>query len=189
MKRLILKYSALFLFLSVAVGSSFFLPRREARSIGQVAGIALDRTEGGIRATFELYDPSLDEPIGKKRRTIVTEGEDLQDCIDRVRRIDGEQLFTDDISALILAGEEDTFLLEKVVAHYRLLKNDQMDLPVFFTFGQEAGVVFQGEGAVLSGDLAESGKGLKKLQTVRDLMNGKGARVLIRGEGSYEIIS
>lgn len=189
MKQLLLKYSALFVLLAAAVASSFFLPRREPRSIGQVAGVALDRTEQGVRATFELYDPSLEEPIGKKRRTVVTEGADFQDCIDQAVRKEGERLYTDDLFALILSGEEDAFLLDIVLDHYRLLKNDHMALPVFFTLGQQAGAVFDGEGAVLSMDLAESGKRLKKIQTVRDLMNGAGTRVVIRGEGSYEIVS
>ena len=38
-------------------------------------------------------------------------------------------------------------------------------------------------------DLAESGKNTNQLQTVRDIMNNSGKRVLIKGEGAYEIIS
>ena len=189
MKRLMMKYMAVAVFLVAAVLGSFSIPRRELRSTGQVAGIALDEVEGKLRATFELYAPSLDEPIGKRRATVVTLGESLQECMDRAQLSGGESLFADDISALILSGAEDQFLLQKVYEHYRLLKNDQMDLPVFFTFGQDAGRVFEGEGAVLSGELAESAKAMHKLQTIRDLVNGSGERVLIRGEGCYEIIS
>lgn len=189
MKVLISKYTAIFLLLVIAIAGSFAIPRRDLRATGQVAGIALDEENGLLKATFELYTPTLDEPIGRNRKTVVSTGATLEECIDNARLVSGESLFADDASVLILSSQNHAFLLQKVLEHYRLLKNDQMDLPVFFAFAQEAGAVFSGEGAVLSGELAKSGKLLDKVQTVRDLMNGTGQRILIRGEGAYEIIS
>ncbi len=189
MKELILKYTAMAVLLITAAVCSFTIPRRNLRSTGQVAGIALDEENGSLRATFELYSPSLDEPIGSKRQTVTTNGSDLQECIDRARLTGGESLFADDASVLILGSGDETFLLEKVLEHYRLLKNDQMDLPVFFTLDQSADAVFSGEGPVLSGELAVSAKAVGQVQTVRDLMNGNGEKVQIKGEGKYEIIS
>lgn len=182
-------YAAISVFVIAALICSFMLPRRDLRATGQVAGIALDEEGGLIKATFELYTPQLDEPIGRTRQTVVTTGSSLEECITNARLIRGESLFVNDAAALIISSDDHAFLLEKVLEHYGLLKNDQMALPVFFAFGQEAGKIFSGDGRVLSADLAESGKSLDKLQTVRDLMNGTGQRILVRGEGSYEIIS
>lgn len=189
MKLLISKYAAITLLLIGAIVGSFAIPRRDLRATGQVAGIALDEEGGLLKATFELYSPTLDEPIGRNRETVISTGSDLAECIENARLSRGESLFTDDAAVLVISSEDHTFLLQKVFEHYRLLKNDQMDLPVFFAFGQQAGVIFSGEGAVLSGALAKSGKLLNKVQTIRDLMNGKGERILIKGEGNYEIIS
>ncbi len=189
MKILICKYAAITALLIAAVAGSFAIPRRDLRATGQVAGIALDEEDGHLKATFELYSPTLDEPIGRNRETVISTGNDLAECIENARLSRGESLFADDVSVLILSSENHAFLLQKVLEHYRLLKNDQMDLPVYFAFGQQAGTIFAGEGSVLSGELAKSGKLLNKVQTVRDLMNGSGERVLIKGEGNYEIIS
>ncbi len=188
MKLLISKYAAIMVLLIFAICGSFAIPRRDLRAIGQVAGFALDEEDGTLKATFELYDPSLDEPIGRSRRIIVSEGNSIEECIENARLTVGENLFVNDASVLVLSSKNHSFLVQKTIEHYQLLKNDQMDLPVFFAFGQDAGEIFDGEGAVLSADLAKSGKLLNKVQTIRDLMNGKGNRVLIRGEGEYEII-
>lgn len=184
-----LRFWGIGLLLAAAIVGSFALPRRDLRATGQVAGIALDEKDGLIQATFELYSPELDEPIGRSRRIVTATGVSLEECFSAARLTQGENLFADDAAALIISSEKHAFLLEKAMEYYCLLKNDQMSLPVFFAFGQEAGEIFAGEGAVISTELAESGKSLGKLQTVRDLMNGTGERVLIRGEGSYEIIS
>lgn len=187
--KVAIRYAAMALLLITAIAGSFLIPRRNLRSIGQVAGIALDEENGRLKATFELYTPALDEPIGRRRQTVVSYGESLEECISNARLIRGETLFTDDAAALILSSEDHAFLLQKVVEYYRVLENDQMDLPVFFSFGQQAAAIYAGEGAVISTELAESGKKTERLQTIRDLMNGTGERILIRGEGGYEIIS
>lgn len=189
MKALLMKYATITVLLITAVACSLGIPRRELQSTAQVAGIALDEVDGTLCASFELYVPALDEPIGSKRQTVVTSGNTLQECIDRAQLSGGESLFSDDASVLILGHGNESFLLERVFEHYCFLKNDQMDLPVFFALDQYAGDIFSGEGVVLSGELAESAKAVEQLQTVRDLMNGTGKRVWIRGEGCYEIVS
>ncbi|MBQ8894008.1 MAG: hypothetical protein IJ043_06315 [Clostridia bacterium] len=188
MKKL-LSYGVALLLLVAAIAGAVTLPRRDLRATGQVAGIALDAENGQIKATFELYSPAVDTPIGTARKTIVSTGNSIEECILKARISQGDSLFVDDASALILSSSEHTFLLEKVFEYYSQIKNDQMDLPVFFAFGQKAGTIFSGEGKVLSMELAQSAKSLHKRQTIRDLMNETGERVLIQGEGSYEIIS
>lgn len=188
MKKII-GYAVILILLIGAVIFSFKLPRRDLQATGQVAGIALDEENEKIKATFELYSPAVDEPIGSKQKTVVSFGFDIQECIDNAMLLHGESLFVDDASVLIIGGNDQDFLLPKVFEYFKLLKNDHMDLPVFFTAEQEAGNVFLGAGTVVSSQLAESGKKLKKSQTVRDLMNRTGENVLIIGEGSYEIIS
>lgn len=183
------RYTAIVLLLILAVAGAIAIPRRNLRKIGQVAGIALDRQEHLIKATFELYTPAVDEPIGKSRQTLTTTGNTIEECIQNACLISGWELFTDDASVLILGSNDHTFLLPKVLAYYSSFKHDHMDLPVFFAFGQPASDIFAGEGAVISMDLAASGKNTGHLQTVRDLMNSRGTRILIKGEGGYEIIS
>ncbi|MBQ7936495.1 MAG: hypothetical protein IJ333_09180 [Clostridia bacterium] len=175
--------------LIIALIGSFEIPRRDLRATGQVAGIALDKENGQIKATFELYVPAADEPIGKTRKVVVSTGESLEECIANARRVQGETLFVNDAAALVIGSADHSYLLEKAMDYFRLLKNDHMDLPVFFAFGQSAGAIFEGEGVVLSTGLAESAKSMDKLQTVKNLMNGIGERILIKGEGAYEIIS
>lgn len=171
-----------------AIAGSFTIPRRDLRGTEQVAGIALDEVNGGICATFELYSLDDEQTIGKEKKVVVSEGETLADCIENAYRVHGKTLFANDAAVLILGGSGTERLLEAAFDYYRLLANDQMDLPVFFAEG-EAGKILSGEGEVLSTGLARSGRELKRLQTVRDLMNGTGERVRIRGEGGYEIIS
>lgn len=189
MKALLLRYAAMASLLAVAIFCSFGIPRRELRSIAQVAGIALDEENGRLHATFELYSPVLDEPIGTKRQTVSIEGSSLKECIDGARRVGGESLFTDDISVVIIGRGDERLIMQKVADHYRQLKNDRMDLPMFFAADQSASQIFAGDGAVLSGELSESAKALNRVQTLRDWFNGTGQRVWIKGEGSYEIIS
>jgi len=189
MKRLLLRYTAMSVLLIVAVLCSFGIPRRELRSTAQVAGIALDEKDGKLYAAFELYSPVLDEPIGTKRQTVSSVGDSLQECIDRAQRVGGESLFTDDASVLIIGDGNEEVMMQRVVDHYRQLKNDRMDLPLFFTADQSASKIFAGEGVVLSGELSESAKALNQVQTLRDFLNGTGQRVWITGEGNYEIIS
>ena len=55
MSRSIWKYYGMILLVIFAIIGSFFLPRRELRSIGQVAGVALDR-EAKRQAVIQLID-------------------------------------------------------------------------------------------------------------------------------------
>lgn len=176
-------------FLLIAVVGSLFLPRRDLKKTAQVAGIALDEENGQIRATFELYVPAVDDVIGMKRKTVVGYGDTLEECIENVRFRSGDTLFVNDAAALVIEGRSDAFLMPRVFEYFRLLKNNHMDLSVFFAFGQSAGEVFEGEGAVLSTALAQSSKSINRVQTVKNLMNSIGERVFIRGKGGYEIIS
>lgn len=189
MKALLLRYAVMVTLLAVAIFCSFGIPRRELRSTAQVAGIALDEENGRLYATFELYSPALDEPIGTKRQTVSTDGTSLQECIDRAQRVGGESLFADDASVLIIGNGNEQLMMQKVTDHYGKLKNDRMDLPLFFAADQRASQIFAGDGAVLSGELSESAEALNQVQTLRDWFNGTGQRVWITGEGSYEIIS
>ena len=176
-------------FIIIAVFGSFELPRRNLRSTSQVAGMAMDWENGQIKTTFELYVPSADAPFGSKRRAVVGRGVTLEECIKNVSLTHGEFLFVNDASVLIISSEHHTDLLREALSYFSLLKNDHMDLPVFFAFGQKAAKIYEGEGAVISTELAASAEHLKQVQTVKNLMNGVGDRVLIRGEGGYEIIS
>lgn len=177
------------LMIIVALVGALSFPRRSLRSIGQTAGIALDWENGRIKATFELFDPETGETIGKKRKVVMSEGESIDECIENAEFIQGKKLFADDVSVLILNYKAKDRLLPPVLEHFCLLKNDHMDLPVFFSLEQNAGAIFSGEGAVISMDLAQSGKNLGRLVTVRDLMNGNRDYVLVKGEGRYEIIA
>lgn len=176
-------------FLLVAIIGSFAIPRRNLRTTGQVAGIALDWEEEQIKASFELYVPALDETIGKESKTVVGYGSSLEECIVNATRTNGDDLFVNDASALIVAGEYDEYLLNHVFEYFCSLKNTHMDLPVFFTLGQNAEQIFAEEGSVISISLAASAKSLKQTQTLKNLMNGVGKRILIEGKGGYEIIS
>ncbi len=176
-------------FLILAVIGSFSIPRRDLKKTGQVAGIALDKENGQLRATFELFVPAVDDVIGAKRKTIVGYGNTLEECILNVQTRGGDALFVSDAAALLIDGRSDSSILPMVFDYFCLLKHNHMDLPVFFTFGQSAGEIFEGEGTVLSTAMVESAKTMKKVQTVKNLMNNVGERVLVCGRGSYEIIS
>ncbi len=184
----IVRYVCISLFLVIAIFCSFFLPRRDVRTIGQVAGFALDEKNETIHATFELYSPSVDQPIGKERQVLASEGKDIEECLKEIERKSGKKLYIDDAEVLILGGQQGE-LMEKVLDYYKAFSHDNMDLPVFFAQNQEAGKIFEGKGEILSTEISQSAKNLKKRQTVRDLMNGTGERILIKGEGSYEIVS
>ncbi len=177
------------LLILLAMIGAFFLPRRNMQLTAQVAGIALDWEKNQMVATFELYDPSEDRSIGEQSKVVSATGDTLEQCIENVKLIYGETLFVHDAATMIIEEKNATILLPKIVEYYRLLKNDQMDLFVFFTPDQKAGAVFEGSGEVLSNALAASAKITKKTQTVKDLMNSDGQRVYVRGEGRYEIVS
>ncbi len=185
----IVRYICIGVFLAAAVIGSFFLPRRDLRATGQVAGIALDEENGKIRAAFELYVPSVDQPIGQSSEVVYSEGKDIEECVKNASRTTGKELYLDDSEALILNGGDGAFLIEKTLDYFRILKNDQMDIPIFFVKDQKAKDVFSSKGKILSTQIAKSAELLKKRHTVRDFMNGEGAYVWIKGEGTYEIIS
>lgn len=184
----IVRYGSIGLFLVVAISCSFFLPRRDVRTIGQVAGYALDEKNGMIYATFELYSPSVDQPIGKERQVLTSMGKTIKACVKEMERKCGKKIYIDDAEVLILGGDRGS-LMEQVLDYYKKFSNDHMDLPIFFAQKQEAGMIFKGKGEILSTQISQSAKNLKKRQTVRDLMNGTGEKMFIKGEGSYEIIS
>lgn len=176
-------------FLIAAVACSFSLPRRDLRATGQVAGIALDEKDGKLLATFELYDPGIDQPIGRSCEIVESEGEDLEECIKNASRSIGKELYLEDAAVLILNGDDVERLINEMLNFYRTLKNEQMDLPVFFVKNQQAKDVFSSKGKILSTQIAKSAELLKKRHTVRDFMNGEGTDVWLKGEGSYEIVS
>lgn len=182
------RFTAILLLFIAAAAGSFTIPRRDLRATAQVAGLALDAKAGMLQATFELYSPESDETIGTRKEVVVTEGATLEECIDNARLVYGKTLFASDAAALIIGKNSRELLLSAVLDYYRLLAHDQMDLPVFFAEGT-AGAVLQGEGPVVSTQLAQSGKALNRVQTIRDLMNGTGEQVRITGEGRYEILS
>ncbi len=184
----IIRYGCISLFLILGVICSFFLPRRDLRTIGQVAGFALDEKNGMLHATFELYSPSVDQTIGKERQVLTSSGKDIEECVNEIERKSGKKLYIDDAEVLILSGDQGG-MIEQVLEYYKEFSHDNMDLPVFFAQNQESGKIFEGKGKILSTEISQSAKNLKKRHTVRDLMNGTGERVFIKGEGSYEIIS
>ncbi|MBQ4093288.1 MAG: hypothetical protein IJC82_08275, partial [Firmicutes bacterium] len=91
---------------------SYDIPRRELRSLGQVAGIALDEDGGRIKATFELYDPVVDEPIGRRCYCVVSEGDSIKECIENVSLSSGKKIYADDALVLLLEDGSE-FLLQK----------------------------------------------------------------------------
>lgn len=175
------------LLLSAAVLCSFWIPRRALRTTAQVAGIALDQGDDGLIATFELYSADADETIGSKREIAVGYGDTLEACMEDALHRQGKTLFVNDASVLILGAENADGLLRAALNYYSALSHDHMDLPVFFAKGTAASL-FEGEGEVLSVKIEASAKGLGRRQTVKDLMNGRGVRVLLKErEGGYEI--
>lgn len=185
----IARYILIAVFLIAAVACSFSLPRRDLRATGQVAGIALDEKGGKLRATFELYDPGVDQPIGRSCEIVSSEGEDMEECIKNASRSTGKELYLEDAAVLIINWDDAELLINKMLDFYRTFKNEQMDLPVFFVKEQQAKDVFSSKGKILSTQIAKSAELLKKRHTVRDFMNGEGTCVWLKGEGSYEIIS
>ncbi len=172
-------------FLIVAIIGSFFIPRRDLHSIAQVAGIALDRSGDRICATFELFDPVLDKPIGTQRKVVFAEGTTMNACIDAAKHHSSAELYLNDASVLILG---DGVPMDLVFDYYSSLAHDHMDLPIFYAHEQSASEIFKGEGKILSTELAKSAEKLDRLHTIRDFMNGEGQKVYVQGSGSYEII-
>lgn len=177
------------LFLILAVAGSFFLPRRDLRATGQVAGIALDEKDGIIQATFELYDPDVDQPIGNACQLVTAEGKNMKECIKNAGRSIGKELYLENAAALIIGSGDTGHLIEEMTSFYCEFKNEQMDLPVFFAQHQRAKTVFSSKGKILSTQIAKSAELLKKRSTVRDFLNREGKFIWIKGEGSYEIVS
>lgn len=185
----IVRYVLLGVFLIVAMVGSFFLPRRDLRSTGQVAGIALDEANGIIQATFELYDPSVDQPIGSSCELVSSKGADLEECVKNASKSTGKELYLEDVEVLIMNGKDSNALLDAMEKYYSVFKNEQMDLPVVFAKNQSAKRIFSSKGKILSTQIAKSVELMKKRHTVRDWLNGEGEYVWIKGEGSYEIVS
>lgn len=172
--------------LILALFSSSRIPRRNLRSTAQVAGIALDQGEDGLIATFEIYEAKADETIGTKRKTAVGRGKSLDECIGNILYTEGDELFINDASVLVIGSENSEAILEEALKYYRKGAHNHMDLPVFFSKGR-AGALFEGEGEVISMALAASAEQLDKTQTIKDLLNDAGERVYVEGYGGYEI--
>lgn len=185
----IIRYVCIGSFIIAAIIASVSLPRRELQTIAQVAGIAIDGKEGKILATFELFEPSVDQPYGKERATTTSQGETLEECIDNARVSIGKELYVDDISILIIGDKEVEFLLAEVKRYYSKYKQDHMDLPLIIAKNQKAAAIFSGKGKILSTEIAESLQLLGKRSTIKDLFNGVQPDIYIKGEGKYEIIS
>ncbi len=175
--------------LIISVVASDEIPRRSLRQTAQVSGIALDRQGDQIKATFELYDPAVDDPIGEKQKTVFGVGESIEACIIDASKRQGGELFIDDASALIIEGENRMFIVSRILEYYRELKHDHMDLKVFVAENQRAEAVFEGAKSVISAGLSKSAENLNAILTVKDLMNNQNNWVKIKGEGSYEIVS
>lgn len=188
MGRLV-RYVCIVLFVFAAVIASFSLPRRELKTIAQVAGVAMDSKNGTILATFELFEPSVDQPYGKERSTTTSQGKTLEECIDNARLSIGKELYVDDISIMIIGEKDVDFLLAEVERYYCKFKQDHMDLVLIRAKNQKAADVFKGKGKILSTEIAESVRLLGKRSTIKELFNGVQPDVYIKGEGNYEIIS
>lgn len=174
-------------FMLLALGFSVQIPRRDVHHLAQVAGIALDYEEGGIKATFELYEPSVDQPIGTERRVVASYGESLRDCIEEAEKLQGKELYVSNASVLIL-GEERR-LLEEVLSYFCEFTNNRTDLPIFVALNQQAGALFAGEGEVLSSQIDAASRHSGVRQTVLDLLNGEQPQVYLRGKGGFELVS
>lgn len=188
MGRLI-RYGLIEIFLVGAMICAIFLPRRDLRSTAQVAGIALDYEDGNIAATFEIYSPSSDQPIGAAKEVVHSKGETLEECVNNASRSIGKRLYLNDVSVLLLSEERSNDLMESMMAFYSEFNNDNMDLPILFAKDQRAGAIFECKGKVLSNEISKSAEIMKKRITVRDFLNGNKETVWIKGEGSYEIVS
>ena len=178
------KYVSIAVLLVLSLVASFGIPRRDLHSMAQVAGIALDKVDDSITATFELYKPISDQPIGSQHIVVDAQGKSIADCIKRLKQVYSMELYLNNASVLILSSEQ---LVDDVIAFYSLLVNDHMDLPVFFA-EEQAADFFEGSKEVMSTHLADSAKRVSRIQTVRDLMNGSGQKVFVRGRGDYEIL-
>ena len=179
------KSTLILLCLVMAFVASFYIPRRDLRSITQVAGIALDATGATIKATFELYDAEVDQPIGSKRAIVSSEGGSIQHCLNRIKQVYGKELYIENASVLIINSDD---VLDEVFDFYSKQSNNHMNLPVFYVENQYAYEIFEGEGEVISTSLADSAESLGCMQSIRDLMNGEKEKVFVRGSGNYEIL-
>ena len=188
MEKLIRYVFILFLILAAAI-SSFSIPRREIKRIAQVAGIALDKDGEEITATFELFEPSVDQPYGNERGVVSAKGETLKECVENARLSIGKELYLDDALVLIMAKEDEKALSGEIKRYYKEISCDYMDLPLAQTKNQKAGDIFKGKGKILSIEIAESIRLLGKESTVKDLFNGEKTDVFLSGVGAYEIVS
>lgn len=173
-------------FLLLALLFSLGIPRRDVHHLAQVAGVALDYENGRIKATFEFYAPSVEQPIGAQRKVLICYGETIESCVKEAEKLQGKELFMKNASVLILGDER---LLEAVRRYYCKFINDRTDLPIYFTVGQAAGTVFNGEGEVVSDQLDAASRHCRLRYTVLDMLNGKKGYVYIKGEGGFELVS
>ena len=185
----IIRYGCIGAFIIAAMIASIFLPRRELRTIAQVSGIAMDSKEGELNVSFEVFEPSVEQPYGRERSIVKTQGKTLEECIDNARLSMGKVLYVDDAAVLIIGDKDLNILLQEIKRYYSEYKQDHMDLPIIRVRNQMAAEVFEGKGKILSTEIAESVRLMGKRSTIKDLLNGVEPDTFIKGVGRYEIIS
>lgn len=185
----VIRNGCMALFLSIAIALSFFLPRRNLRTVAQVAGYSIDEIDEVLSVTFEVYVPLPDQPIGEMNSLVTVRGKSIEECIQSAKRIGGKELYISNASILIIGEDDDGSIGREVVRFYKKFRNNNMDLAVVYAKNQTAEAVFNRKGKILSTEIAESVEMLNIRQTVRDLMNKDEKRVWIVGDGNYEIVS
>ncbi len=168
-----------------ALISTIGIPYYNSHKLIQVAGIALHMEEGDLVAEFELFQPDPENYLGKQKETVRSSGKDLEECIQNLAKTYGKELFLKDAAVLILAERDLEQLVPIVEAYYAKLKNNRMDLPVFFWLEEEKEVF--DEDKVISLDIADGARMLHYNYTLNDLINQKGEPVYLKGEEGYEI--
>ena len=185
----IIRYGCIVIALISALIASFFLPRRELRITAQVSGIAIDRNGDNIVATFELFEPGVDQSYGDERSVVASSGKTFEKCIENARLTMGKELYIDDASVLIIGDKEFDYLLKEVLDYYKTYNHDNMSIPLFRAKSQMASKIFDGKGKILSTEIAESARLIDEQVTIKDVYNGVEPDVFIKGAGGYEIVS
>ena len=185
----IIHYGCMGAFIVAAIIASVFLPRRELRTIAQVSGIAIDRKDDLMSITFELFEPSMEQPYGEERTIVNSMGKTIEECIKNASLSIGKELYVDDAAVLIIGDKGIDAILNEVKRYYKEYKQDHMDLPLIRARNQTAAEIFKGKGKILSIEIAESMRLMGKRTTIKELLNGVEPDIFIKGEGKYEIIS
>lgn len=185
----IIRYICMGALILAAIIASLFLPRRELQTIAQVGGIAIDSKGEKMNVTFEVFEPSVDQPYGKERSIVKTMGKTLEECIENASSSIGKELYVDDAAVLIIGDKDADDLLQEIKRYYREYKQDHIDLLLIKAQNQTAAEIFEGKGKILSTEIAKSMRLMGKSSTIKNLLNGVEPDVFIKGVGEYEIIS